>query len=92
MGQINVRIDNELRQAVEKILRYWGLTHSDAIRIYYHQIINTKSIPLDLSMKEPSEATLEALKEVDTLRKKKKAKSKVKTYSCVKDLVSDLDV
>ena len=88
MGQINVRIDDKLRKSAEKVLRPLGLSHSDAIRIYYYKIINTNSIPFDLSIKEPSKTTLAAMREVQTLRKKKN----VKKYANAKALMADLDV
>ena len=88
MGQINIRIDDRLRRYAEKVLRPLGLSHSDAIRIYYHRIVNTRGIPFELSVKEPSETILSAMQEVQSLRNKKN----VKKYTNVKKLMADLDV
>lgn len=52
MININIRIDEQLKKDTEVILDSLGLTISDAVRIYFSQIRNTRSIPFMLKSNE----------------------------------------
>ena len=60
---INARIDRETKDQAVDVLRSLGLTTTQAISLFFKQIIYTKSIPFDL--KVPNEATIETLKKTD---------------------------
>ena len=66
MAQLNVRIDETLKRSVEGIIGSLGLSHSDVIRIFYHQIMNHNGIPFALTLHEPTESTKEAMAEFET--------------------------
>jgi len=46
--QIQVRIDSKTKNEAKKILDDLGMDMSSAIKIFFHQIINTKNFPCEL--------------------------------------------
>jgi len=44
---INVRIDAALKAEAEEVLRQIGLTPSEAIRMFYRQVIMRQGLPFD---------------------------------------------
>lgn len=50
--QINIRIDSDLKLEVESILKKLGLTHSQAINIFFHQVILHNGLPFELKTLE----------------------------------------
>ncbi|MFK5893289.1 MAG: type II toxin-antitoxin system RelB/DinJ family antitoxin [Pseudomonadota bacterium] len=57
------RMDDELKDRAEQILKSIGLSASDAIRLLYKQIIIRSEFPLEL--KVPNSTTLAAFEEGD---------------------------
>jgi DNA-damage-inducible protein J len=49
---VRARVDNRLKRDSELILHELGLTTTDAIRIFLHQIRLHKGLPFDLRLKE----------------------------------------
>lgn len=45
MAQINVKIDDELKAQAEAVLNELGLTISEAIRIFLHQVVANDGLP-----------------------------------------------
>ena len=88
MANVNVRIDGEVKKAAEKVFNSVGLSASAAINLFYKQVIRTNSIPFELKADIPNEETLEALKEVEEMDKKRSKKDK--SFSTVDELMEDL--
>ena len=42
---LHVRIDPKIKAEAEKIIKRLGISHSDAVRMYYSQIVEEKGIP-----------------------------------------------
>jgi DNA-damage-inducible protein J len=61
---INVRIDPQTKSKASKILDLLGMTPSEAINLYFKQIIYTQSIPFDVKL--PNKETLQAMKELES--------------------------
>ena len=57
------RMDDDLKDGAEQILKSIGLNASDAIRLLYKQIIIRSEFPLEL--KVPNDTTLAAFEEGD---------------------------
>ena len=57
------RMDEDLKNEAESILNSVGITPSEAIRIFYKQIVNRQGFPLEL--RTPNATTLAAINEVD---------------------------
>jgi addiction module antitoxin, relB/dinJ family len=63
----NMRLDDDLRANAYPVLEQYGLTPSQAVRMFFNQIANTGKVPLSLDWagKAPNKATLEAMKELE---------------------------
>jgi DNA-damage-inducible protein J len=58
---VRARVDNRLKQDSEMILHELGLTTTDAIRIFLHQVRLHKGLPFDLRLKEDKSEVLLAV-------------------------------
>ncbi len=57
---INTRVEPDLKKSVAAILRPLGLSTSDAISIFLHQVALNKGIPFEVRL--PNEKTKKAIK------------------------------
>lgn len=73
------RMDDELKDHAEQILKSIGLNASDAIRLLYKQIIIRSEFPLEL--KVPNATTLAAFEEGD------KKLDKLESFSSFNELI-----
>lgn len=87
MANINVRIDSNVKEGAEAVFAKLGITPTAAISLFYNQVIMTDSIPFELKVTKPNEATKEALKEVEEMEKHPE---KYKKYSDISELLDDL--
>ncbi|MCX6936129.1 MAG: type II toxin-antitoxin system RelB/DinJ family antitoxin [Verrucomicrobia bacterium] len=55
---VRARVDNRLKRDSELILHELGLTTTDAIRIFLHQVCRHKGLPFDLRLKEDNSDVL----------------------------------
>lgn len=64
----NMRLDDELRANAYPVLEKYGLTPSQAVRMFFNQIANTGKIPLSFDWNElvPNERTLAAINELNS--------------------------
>lgn len=69
---IHVRVDDELREEASAVLESFGMSMSDAVRIFLHRVATTQSFPLEL--KVPNEETKAALEEARAMRRAGKAR------------------
>jgi DNA-damage-inducible protein J len=63
---IKARVEPKLKAQAERILDELGLDVSDAIRVFYKQVVLRKGLPFDVAM--PNEATRRALRDVQNGR------------------------
>ena len=63
-AMIRARIEPELKEEVEGIFKKLGLTTTEAITIFYHQVKAKKGIPFDISI--PNETTLNTAHKTDS--------------------------
>ncbi len=63
----NMRLDNELKSSVYPVFERYGLTPSQAVRLFFTQVANTQKIPLtfDWASDIPNKETVEAIKELE---------------------------
>lgn len=59
----NMRLDDELRASAYPVIEQYGLTPSQAVRMFFNQIAQTKEIPLSLdwAKRTPNSTTVAAL-------------------------------
>ncbi len=60
---INARVDKRTKAKAQKVLRQVGLTTTDAITLFLHQIILHQGLPFDVRV--PNKKTRAALRELD---------------------------
>lgn len=66
--QINIRANKDIKQKAEKVFNSLGLTNSQAVNLFYNQVVLTESIPFELKLpksKKPNKETLKAFHDVD---------------------------
>ena len=80
---VSVQIDNSLKSDAEEILSALGLTASEAIKIFYKQIVHLQGLPFSVVIPEqiPNEATQNAMKEEN-----------LDTFNSPKELYEDLGI
>ena len=78
---ISARIDPDLKQDTEQILRGLGLTPSQAITLFYRQITLFSGLPFPVNL--PNAKTKRALHEA-------KERYRLGTFNSIEDLFTDL--
>ena len=56
---VRARIAPHIKQSTDKILNKLGLSNSEAISVFYHQIFLRKGLPFDVKI--PNETTIVAI-------------------------------
>lgn len=67
-AQINIRANKEVKQKAEKIFNSLGLTNSQAVNLFYNQVVLNDGLPFELKLpktKKPNKETLQAIHDVD---------------------------
>ncbi len=62
---VTIRIDSKDKKDASEIAEFFGFDLSSVTRAFYKQMIRERRIPLDLSMPEPNDDSLQAIKEAD---------------------------
>ena len=78
---IQARINGNLKKKAEKILGKIGISHSEAINIFYSQLTMQNGLPFEVKI--PNKETLSAIK--DTIERKN-----LKKYRSVTDLYEEI--
>ena len=63
---IKARVEPKLKAQAERILDELGLDASDAIRVFYKQVVLRNGLPFDVAI--PNEATRRAMRDVQNRR------------------------
>ena len=63
MATINVRIDNEIKEEAEKVLKELGFGMTTAINLFLRAVIWHNGIPFSLEI--PNKKTMKVFKEID---------------------------
>jgi len=62
-AEIRVLLEPSLKKKSRKILDEIGISESEAVRIFFRNLVNRKEFPLEL--KVPNEETIKAMEDVD---------------------------
>jgi DNA-damage-inducible protein J len=82
---LHIRIEPEIKKKAEETLKSLGITTTEAINIYLHQIILNQGLPFDVKLPKPNLKTMQAMKEALVLNEK------TKSYDDISSLMEDLD-
>jgi DNA-damage-inducible protein J len=67
MASVTVRVDDQTKLDVTRIVEDFGFDLSSVTRAFYRQIVRERRIPLNLSYPEPNEESLEAIRETEEI-------------------------
>lgn len=62
-AEIRVLLEPSLKKKSKKILKEIGISESEAVRIFFRNLVNRKEFPLEL--KVPNDETIKAMKDAD---------------------------
>jgi len=82
---LHIRIEPEIKKKAEETLQSLGMTTTEAIKIYLHQIILNEGLPFEVKLPKPNLKTIQAMEEALVLNEK------VKSYNDIHSLMEDLD-
>lgn len=85
---MNIRIEPNLKREVEEILSDLGMNISDAVTIYFKQIVLTDSIPLQIKRPKFNKETLAAIEEANEIMKHP---DNYKSYNNVYEMIEEID-
>lgn len=63
--QTTIRVDHDNYAQAKEILKYLGLSYSQAVNIFNSMIVSKKGIPFEIKL--PNDVTLQAMKEAKDL-------------------------
>lgn len=66
---INVNVDKQIKEDATSILKDLGLNMSTAINMFLTQVVKRNGIPFEIVNPTPSKQLLEALREVEDMKK-----------------------
>ena len=84
---ISIRMDTDLKTAVEALFEELGMNLSTAFNIFVRQALRERAIPFTISEGKPSEQTVSAMLEAERIAKD----PNVKGYNDLEELFADLD-
>ena len=79
---VRARIEPALKHEAERIFRRLGLSHSQAIHLFYRQVTLNRGMPFDLRV--PNEETLAAIEEA-------RNPAALRRYSSVDELFDEIE-
>ncbi|MDO4896410.1 MAG: type II toxin-antitoxin system RelB/DinJ family antitoxin [Moraxella sp.] len=68
-SNLNIRIDDDLKNQAKAILDGYGISPSQAVKMLFLELVATRKFPLSLSYQadyEPNEITLQAINELES--------------------------
>lgn len=89
---LHIRVDPEIKTDVEATLKPLGLSTTEAVNIFFHQIVLRGGLPFDVKLPEPNAETLAAMQEaLDMSNGKIPAKKFHSVEELMEDLMNDAD-
>ena len=62
---VRARIEPRVKDSAERILNALGLSSSEAISLFYRQIVLTRGIPFEIKLPTPNEETIRTFESTD---------------------------
>lgn len=82
----NISLDPELKEKAIKLFSNFGLDLSTAITLFLSQSVREEKIPFEIRMNIPNKETIEALKEKEAMKDKKK----YKRYDSFEEIIREI--
>ena len=87
MSATTINIDDTTKKEAQELFKDLGMNLTTAINIFLKQAIKEQKIPFEIGNPRPSQELLEALKEVEEM---KKNPNMGKRYSSSKEMIKDI--
>lgn len=84
-ANINIRLDSDLKNELDRIFNELGLTTTAAFTIFAKTVAREKRIPFELTLRVPNQETLDAIQDARLKR------NLSKNFTNVEDLMDDLN-
>ena len=84
---LNIRIDKDLKNNLSNLCDELGMNVSTAFTIFAKAMVRRGGIPFDVALDEPNKETMDAIREVEDM---KKHPSAYKSYTDVKKMMEDI--
>ena len=84
---VTIRMDEELKEASEKLFEALGFNMTTAITAFVKQAVREQRIPFEISLNTPNMQTVQAILESERLLKDATAKR----FSSMEELIEDLE-
>ena len=84
---LNIRMDKDLKNNLSSLCDELGMNISTAFTIFAKAMVRRGGIPFDVALDVPNRETLEAIKEVEEMKKNPSA---YKSYTNVKEMMEDI--
>lgn len=88
ISTINVSVDSDIRFSAENIFSKFGISLTDAIKIFLHKSVMEGGLPFDMKIKQYNAETIEAIEEAKAIRE---GRIQTKSYSSARELFDELD-
>jgi len=69
---LHIRVDDEMKNQADETLKAMGLSMSEAVRLFLHQVVVDQALPF--AIKVPNAKTRQAMKEADTIVTNRRAR------------------
>lgn len=87
MANVSFRMDDDLKKQADELFNDLGMNLTTAFTIFVKQAIREQGIPFSITRETPNAETLEAIREVEEMRKNP---SLGKSYTDVDEMMEDL--
>ena len=84
---LNIRMDKDLKNNLSNLCDELGMNVSTAFTIFAKAMVRRGGIPFDVALDEPNKETMDAIREVEDM---KKHHSAYKSYTDVNKMMEDI--
>ena len=70
MSATTINIDDNTKKEAQELLKDMGMNLSTAVNVFLKQLVKEQRIPFEIGNPRPSQELLEALREVEKMKKK----------------------
>ena len=87
MSATTINIDDTTKKEAQEVFKDLGMSLTTAVNIFLKQAVKEQRIPFEIKNPRPKQELLEALKEVEEM---KKNPNMGKRYSTAKEMIKDI--
>lgn len=89
---LHIRVAPEVKSGVESTLSALGLSVTEAVNLFFHQVMLTGGLPFAVKMPTPNAETIAAMQEARDIASGKIAAKQYRTVAeLMEDLTNDVD-